>query len=124
MASILTERLEMFRGDDFVFRFAFTEVDETTPVDISGWSFKLTLKLHYEMEEDEASIMVNKGANQVIHAQDGVLFMTLPSAETANLISTTYYFDLQRESGESYTTVTTVFRGKIKVHGDVTRRVG
>jgi len=109
---------EMFRGDDYSLRVVITD-SSGTPIDITGWSFKATMKLTTEMPDEEAPVKVDIPAVSGPDAEAGVVYVELPAGQTQNLLPASYCFDLQRSfNGKT----TTVFVGKAKIHPDVTRR--
>ena len=111
---------ELFRGDDFTLRIEVTD-DSDTPIDVSGWAFKATLKLNTQAPDDQAPVKVNIPPATGNEAEQGIVHLVLPNDQTRNLKPATYFFDLQRESNE---TVNTVLMGRVRVHADVTRRQG
>ena len=121
MTDTNTETLEMYRGDDFVFLFTFYEEDEVTPIDITDWNFKLTIKIHPELPDEEAAIKVDLRAIDTAFPALGTLHVPLASEETEKLLPITYYYDLQKEFDGI---ISTVLVGRLRVLSDVTRRVG
>jgi len=109
---------ELFRGDDYALRVVITD-DTDTPIDITGWSFKATMKLTTEMPDDQAPVKVDIPAVSGTDASLGVLYLDFPAEQTADLLPTSYFLDLQRELGGK---VSTIFVEKVKVKPDVTRR--
>ena len=111
---------EMYRGDDFTFKLQVVDTNDE-PVDISGWAFKCTMKLSTEHDDANAPVQVNIPPRDDEEATNGFCYVSLPAEQTRNLKPALYYFDLQRESNGS---VSTIFIGRVKVHADVTRRTG
>lgn len=114
-----TPLFEMYRGDDYAFRVTITDVNEQ-PVDITGWEFKATMKLNFMDGDDKATVKVDVGPMGGTDAQVGICYLVLPHAQTENLLPAMYFFDLQRVHNGI---VTTVIKGRVRVHADVTRRV-
>ena len=110
---------ELFRGDDYSLRMVITD-SAGTPIDITGWAFKATMKLSTEMPDEDAPVKVDIPAVSGIEAAAGVVYVELPAEQTRNCLPAEYYIDLQRSFNGK---VTTVFVGKVKVKPDVTWRV-
>jgi len=110
---------EMYRGDDHTLWVEIKD-DKDQPVDITGWSFKSTMKLSTELPDDDAPVKVDIPTIHDADAAIGVLTITFPKEQTKNLLVTDYLFDLQAQNNGL---VTTIFVGKVKVKGDVTWRV-
>ena len=108
---------ELFRGDDYALRVVITD-DTDTPIDITGWSFKATMKISTELPDDQAPVRVDIPAVSGPDAVAGVVYVELPADQTRNLLPAPYFFDLQREFNGK---VVTVFAGKVSVRPDVTR---
>jgi hypothetical protein len=110
---------EVYRGDDYSLRLEIKDSNQVA-VDITGWSFKATMKLSTEMPDEEAGLQLDIDALDTVEAANGVFYLLLPKEQTKDLIPTGYFFDLQRESGGM---VSTLFAGKVLVKADVTHRV-
>lgn len=108
-----------YRGDDFAFKGQVKDVDTGLPIDITGWELKCTLKRSYSISDDSASVKVSTGILDNVDSPSGIFYVHLPSIQTANLIPTKYYFDLQRELEG---TVITVIQGRVGVKADLTQR--
>lgn len=115
-----TTLFEFHRGDDHGIQLTITDANDQA-VDITGWSFKATMKLHTEDSDDAAPVRVDGDPVSGINAEAGKATILLPSTQTANLLPTHYWLDVQREFN-GY--VGTVFSGRVKVLPDVTRRNG
>lgn len=111
--------LELYVGDTRTWRTTVYEDDGTTPMDLTGKTWL-------------AQVRANDGASSTVmatftvdstDAATGVLVLTLPAAEAANLVKESEgekkpAWDLQgTEAGE----VRTYLRGKVTVRGDVSR---
>lgn len=114
----LQQIFEMYRGDDFTLKVHITD-SNGMPVDITGWSFKSTMKLSTELDDTEAEVQVDIAAVSGPDAEAGVLYINYPHEQTKNLIPRTYVVDLQRELNGM---VTTVFVGEALIKADVTHR--
>lgn len=108
---------EMFRGDDYRLKLEITD-DAGNAVDISGWTFKATMKLQTEMADSAADVQVIEGPVSGADAVAGIVRILLPRAQTVNLRPVDYFFDVQRNDG---TYVVTLFTGRVRVKPDVTR---
>ena len=111
---------ELYRGDDHALRMEITD-DAGTPIDLTGWMFKATVKLRPDTPDSEAPVSVDIPALDNMDAQAGVVYIELPHDQTENLLPGLNLFDVQREFNGK---VTTVVSGRIRVLADVTRRVG
>lgn len=108
---------EMYRGDDHAMRLEITD-SNAAPIDITGWSFRSSMKLSTEDADSKAPVSVQIGPVSGPDAQAGVVYVNLPHEQTKNLIPTVYHFDLQRELDGK---ISTIFAGKVKILADVTR---
>lgn len=109
---------EFYRGDDYAFKGKITDEDQN-PVDISGWVLKTSMKLNFQDPDEEATVKVDQGPLSGAEAEAGEFYLLLPHEQTKNLLPAPYFFDVQREF---MGTVSTIIRGRVKVHGDVTWR--
>ena len=108
----------MYRGDDFSFRIQVTDVDDQ-PVDITGWKFKTSMKRNFMQDDSHATVKVDFSPASGPEAENGYIYIRLPSEQTRNLGPGLYFFDLQREYQN---TVSTVIAGRVRVQPDVTWR--
>jgi hypothetical protein len=49
---------EVHQGDDFTFEIAYYEDDDTTPIDVSGWSFYFTVKPAVDEDDTDAEAYI------------------------------------------------------------------
>ncbi len=109
---------EMYRGDDTSFACIVTTDDNVTPVDITDWTFTVTMKLGHTQPDNEAALSIAVPAPLTVNAVQGMFGFVLPNEQTTNLIPTNYYFDIQ---GNINGHITTIVTGRVKVKYDVTR---
>jgi len=116
--SIIPVLFEIYKGDDTTYKI---EIKDTTGavVDVTGWSFKSTLKLDFTKDDDSATVTVDALNLSGTDAEAGILYLTYPHAQTKNLLPASYFFDIQTEIG-GY--VSTVVSGRVKVKPDTTHR--
>lgn len=108
---------EMFRGDDHALRLQIAD-EAGQPVDITGWSFRSSMKLSTEEPDSAAVVSVTVPPVSGPDATQGIAYISLPSAQTKNLKApAVYVFDVQREYNGK---VSTVFAGRVKIKPDVT----
>ena len=115
----LPQLFEMYRGDDYALRVDFTDV-EGNPVPITGWAFKSTMKLSTEIPDEEAEVQVDIEPVSGMYADNGILYIEYPSAQTKDLLPRTYYVDLQRILNGK---VSTVMVGTANIKADVTKQL-
>lgn len=104
--------IKIMRGDTEV--FVITVQDSTgTPVNLTGDTF--TSQIRYNKDDPSFAAAFTC---VVTNAAGGVVTLTLSSAASASLNDGVAYWDLQRTSGG---TVSTILAGKCTVLADVTR---
>lgn len=109
--------LEPFvRGDDWILKLNITS--DNTPLDITGYTYWLTLKADIKVEDAKADLQV-KIYPVPQEAVNGVVFIKAPSSETSSLTAGTYFYDIQQVNDNNE--VQTLMMGKVKVVRDVTR---
>lgn len=111
----------IYRGDDASFFIQVLEDDEISPVDITGWAFKFTMKLNILDGDDKAAVQTDVLPRADADATQGIAYIPITREQTYGLLAAPYFFDIQREFGGQ---VTTVISGRLRVVNDVTRRVG
>lgn len=111
-----------YRGDDHVIRLSFTEEQTNGPVDFTGWSFYLTMKLNPTVPDSKADIRVDKLQVNDPEVAGGNVDIKIPATATYSLLPANYFIDIQAVSPEGV--VTTLFVGRQRVLADITRRVG
>lgn len=115
----LPELFTMYRGDDYTVKLTFTD-EATNPIDITGWSLKSTMKLSPEMSDDaDRVVKVDLAPLTGTDASNGIAYITYPHEQTKNMVSGTYYLDVQKEHLGA---VATVLKGTVVVDPDVTWR--
>lgn len=115
--SFIKKDLQPFaRGDDWTLKFTFAN-ENGTPIDITGYSYWLTLKLDPDLA-DPGNAQI-RGTSGSPDAANGILYLTIPKAQTSNLVPGTYNYDLQQQDVSN--NVRTVLLGKVKVVKDITR---
>lgn len=114
--SFLVKNLpDVVRGDDWTFRFTITS--NGSPVDLTSFIYRLTLKIDKD-EDDPGALQITTPAQVGGDAVNGILTISVPRANTDNLAPATYNYDVQ-QTGDGL--VQTILIGKIKVVGDITR---
>lgn len=110
---------DMYRGDDYTLRVAIKD-SLGIAVDVTGWQLTATMKISTALLDVDAPVQVVMPALTGADALVGVFYVHLPREQTANLVPTKYFFDLQRTFNDR---VTTVFSGLVLIKPDVTRGV-
>ena len=112
--------LEATRGDTWYWQFDVTQPDKETPQDITGATFRFTVK-NAITDADGAAVVVGTtggGQCQVTDAADGIVKVKIAAASTASVTAPrTYVYDLQARDGAG--DVWTVAKGKLTVKPDV-----
>lgn len=108
----------MYRGDDHGLRITVKDAAGNA-IDLTGWTFRATMKLHTEQADADAPVKVDVGPLSNTNATFGIVELTLPNSQTKDLLATKYHFDVEREqSGNKQTVV----QGVVEVLADVTQR--
>jgi len=109
----LCPELSLVRGDTAILTFTIT--DGTSPINITGYTFRLMLRT----APDAASAI--SFTCVVTNGPSGIMTATLSSANSANLVKdTAYYYDVEITDGSS--NVTTIISGITQpVIADVSR---
>lgn len=107
--------LQGIRGDKWG-PFAFTA---RTTLDLSGRSWLAQIRT----TKDEPADVVATFTVDSSEAADGIIRLTLPATESANLVTVNgkgrYYYDVQATLDSDATDVKTWFSGKLTAFGDV-----
>ena len=103
------------RGDTLTLTFRFADENDA-PIDITGRSYTLTLKLTGLESDADAAAQVTSVAAAPDSAS-GLVTLTLDAATTAALLPTRYRYDLQEIEGG---TVTTFLYGSLRFAAAVT----
>mgnify|MGYP000420075917 CR=1 FL=1 len=111
----MTKLEEFYRGDTKAFELQFKEKDSGDPIDTTGWELTFTMKQHTEQPDSEAVIQVVKVVDDT-EGPTGNVSMVLDSADTENLLATTYVYDFQLKRG---VVVSTLLMGRIRVLAEV-----
>ena len=109
--------LNLYRGDTRVWTLSFTEDDGTTPIDLTGKTWRSQVR----ETPDAASALMDITVDPT-DAATGVLVLTLPATEWTGVATETpttkWAWDLEStEAG----VVRTYLKGKVKILGDVSR---
>lgn len=116
MAFIKKDLKSFARGDDWTLKFTFTDTDGV-PINITGYTFWMTLKSDPDaVDPGSAQVTATSGSPD---AANGILYVTIPKAQTNSLTPGTYNYDLQQKDASN--NVQTVLLGKVKVAKDITR---
>lgn len=104
------------RGDDWILKLNITS--DGVPLDITGYSYWLTLKSDIKANDDVAELQVQISPT-VENAPNGIIYIKASSTLTSTLSPGSYFYDIQQVNlaGE----VQTLMMGKVKVVRDVTR---
>jgi hypothetical protein len=105
----------VYRGDDFGMELTFTDTDGAI-IDITGWTFFLTVKKHKEDTDAEAVISVDAAPTLPL---TGVMQIVVPHEQTFPLLGT-YYYDIQYTKADQ--TIQTLTQGGITFKEDITQR--
>lgn len=116
MSYIVKNLDPLVRGDDWNIKFQVTSGG--FPVDITGFSYKMTLKAKKE-DPDPGAVQLSGSSLVPAEAQEGVLFMKAARAATDSITPGNYNYDLQQIDAQGY--VKTLLIGKVRVVADITR---
>jgi hypothetical protein len=107
----------LYRGDTRVWSLAFTEDDGTTPIDLTGKTWRAQVR----ETVDSASPLMDITVDDT-DAATGELVLTLPATEWVGVAAETptekWYWDLESTDAG---VVRTYLAGKVKIRGDVSR---
>ena len=116
MAFVKKDLKPFARGDDWTLKFTITN-SAGTPVNITGYTFWLTLKANADAADPgDAQVTATSGSPD---AANGIVYVTVPKAQTNVLTPGTYNYDLQQK--DTNNNVETLLIGKVKVAKDLTR---
>ena len=116
--TVQQNNIVVYRGDDWGCQLTFTDTDGM-PIDITGWTIFLTIKVNKDDPDDQA--VVTKTVPVTVDPQLGKITITVSSAETYNLDGL-YYYDFQFKKQDE--TIQTLTSGGITFEKDITRRTG
>lgn len=108
--------INCIRGDTETKTFTVTQAGTSTAFSLSGYTVTAKIKSHPDNSETLASITVTDGVSGS-NFSGGIVVLIIPATTTAILPDLTYY-DVQAVNGS---TVYTIGKGKITLHGDVNR---
>lgn len=109
-----------YRGDTKVYKFTFTGQD------ITGWDIWFTMKNDESDADDDAVLQVKTtaGSNVIDDPVNGIMYVTLTSAQTDLLNPNNYFYDFQRViSSASPPDVRTLLSGRLKILTDISRTI-
>ena len=106
---------DQVRGDTWSFEFIIQD-QTSTPIDITGNEYWLTLKTSADLADEQAALQVGPLLASSI---SGSITFTIPGSDTITLEPRTYVYDFQEVTSQNK--VNTLLIGKIKVVKDVTR---
>lgn len=107
-----------YRGDTVIIPLVFTD-EGGEALNITGYTFWLTMKSSTDDADDDAALQVTVSDHTDPSA--GKTTITLSAEQTAGLEPGKYYYDIQMVSALGV--VTTLELSKVKVSADVTRSV-
>lgn len=110
-----------YRGDNHSLRLSFTDTEQNQPVDMTGWSFFMTMKLNPYAPDYEAGVKVDLIEAEGPEIEIGNVDFTIPVNQSDKLRPALYYLDVQAKSPKG--AITTLFVGRQQVLPDVTRRI-
>lgn len=87
--------------------------DDETPINVSGYTFQSQIRKSYYSTASTANLVVT-----VVNASTGLVSLSLPSHQTANIKAGRYLYDLKMSSGN---TTTRIIEGIITVTPQVSR---
>lgn len=103
------------RGDTNPWTFTITESDGTTVVNITGFSYVLTVDPSENPIDASNNLFVLTGA--ILDGPNGVVEFEMDSGE-ADQLPATYFFDTQQTAGGG---LTTVVKGKFEFQQDISK---
>ncbi len=121
--ALSTPRNPYYRGDVLVLDFAFT-IDGTTPLDITGYTLRFSIKRSAGDPDDAAIILKSSLPTEgfvITDAPGGLATLTIASSDGdvfPEIPGTLFEFDLQTTDAGSV--VSTILRGVFEVLQDVT----
>ena len=114
-SNIQQNNIIVYRGDDFGMELTFTDTAGAI-IDITGWTFFLTVKKLRTDPDSAAVISVDASPSLPL---TGVVQIQVPHEQTDDLAGT-YYYDIQYTKADQ--TIQTLTRGGITFKEDITRR--
>lgn len=108
----------LVRGDDWTLKLSLTS--NKSPLDITGYTFWLTLKSDIAMA-DPGDLQVTAVPASPEDAAAGIIYISATNIQTGSLEPRTYLYDIQQVDGSG--NVQTLMIGKVKVVSDITRSI-
>ena len=105
------------RGDDWTVKFTLTDSNGQV-LDITGYSYWMTLKSD-PTAADPGNAQVGPIVAGSPDASQGIVYITIPKAQTELLTPGSYHYDLQQVDDQGK--VQTLLIGKVSVAADITR---
>lgn len=115
---IKTVNLTAVRGDTFSMEVRMTAADGAA-VDLTGYTLMFTVKPLADHAADDSAAVVAVDVTAHTDAAGGLSTVTVPAADTADLLGV-YAWDLQSRAPDG--TITTLTGGQVEWLADVTRR--
>jgi hypothetical protein len=106
-----TLNIRVRQGDDFRDVWVFTDDDEVTPIDITGWVFKA------EVRRRPGALKATTIQGTVIDGPKGQLSVSTPATDTKQMLGT-YWYDA--EIDDPSTGIRTLLSGVFYVSAEVT----
>ena len=110
--------LELIRGDDAIIQIHMTE--DEADVDITGWTFWLTIKK--DIEVADAAAEIQKKVTSHTDPTHGITEFRLLNTDTDDL-SGVYSYDVQYKDTSNPVIVKTLLIGNMSFRKDVTRNI-
>lgn len=107
--------LEITRGDDFTVGITIKD-DDGNAIDITGWTFYLTVKK--ELSDSDADALIQEKVTSHTDPTNGKTEFELSSDQT-DVNSDTYYYDIQGIDNDEK--ITTFVNRRMKIVEDVTK---
>ena len=104
-----------YLGDSVSLPLAFTD-DAGTAIDLTGYTFYLTLKYDEKDLDEDAVISVRVTPDQLVNPQFGSVTITF---ETAGLSAKNYFYDVRYKKPDG--TIATALNGKFNLHPAITQ---
>lgn len=106
------------RGDTVALTFVMKDKEAQSPIDITGRTYWLTLKLNPSDGDADAAFQTSIVAPADTDSTNGIIRITVPASSTREFVPTKYYYDLQQVQAPDI--VTTIVYGKISFRADIT----
>ena len=127
MALELSPTRKVIRGDSDRIELRFTKKNgkSKTPVDITDWNIKFTVRAQVPDNSviDDSDALISQEAI-IVNAEEGIAHIYIESEETKKIVPGKYLYDIQvvwPEDDFGFKKVKSITRGKYVVIGDITR---